>query len=164
MNRERFISAMFIRIQYLVITIAIILSIVARVKIEGGDETTGIKLQRAAGVLYLIVFIVICGLVVLTLINMRYIHFGENRLVYAINICLSITAARILYSLISAFEHSSAFNVFEPNIWTEAFMQVLEEMLVAVVLIAVGLVTKTRKMQAQAEFEAQRNYAGPQKV
>ena len=169
MTRKLSVPIRVIRLLYIMITIAIVLSIVSGVKITGGtdDTSTAYKLQKAAAIIYLVVFIVLCGLVILIMVNMRYVHESEKRLVLALIICLPIAFVRVLYTLISTFSNgSTTFNIFAPNIWTEAFMQVLEEMLTVTILIAAGLLTTSRKYQAQADFDAhhQQLHTGPLKA
>ena len=145
MNRNTIIPPRFVRLIYLAITVAIILGIVGATKVfspaSTSDISTGRSLQKASTIIYLVVFLILCAFEVLIFLNLQHVLNVERKLVFAVALALPFTLIRLIYSLIAVFGHSKYFSLFTPDVWTSAFMQVLMEMIVAVLLIVAGLLT-----------------------
>ena len=82
MQRDKLLNPLVVRLIYLAITVAIVLSILAGTKLGGdpSDLSTARSLQEASSIIYLVVFLVLCGLEVLAFINMKHILQGDRRL------------------------------------------------------------------------------------
>ncbi|KAJ6138744.1 hypothetical protein N7471_005230 [Penicillium samsonianum] len=132
--------------------VAVILSIVGATKnsdISHGLVTTETKVGL---ILYLVAWIGVCGLFLLVLMRTQSIEDGEHRLLLAVGISLPLILVRLIYSFIYAFGQKAEFNMLSGNVTIQLVMSVLEEFIVVLVCLGIGL---TLQVRPAAEYTQQ---------
>lgn len=132
--------------------VAVILSIVGATKnsdISHGLVTTETKVGL---ILYLVAWIGVCGLFLLVLMRTQSIEDGEHRLLLAVGISLPLILVRLIYSFIYAFGQKAEFNMLSGNVTIQLVMSVLEEFIVVLVCLGIGL---TLQVRPTAEYTQQ---------
>ncbi|KAJ5960716.1 uncharacterized protein N7479_007866 [Penicillium vulpinum] len=132
--------------------VAVILSIVGAT--ENSDITHAlINIKTKIGlILYLVAWIGVCGLFLLVLNRSQSIEDGEHRLLLAVGVSLPLILVRLIYSFIYAFGHKSQFNSLSGSVTIQLVMSVLEEILVVLVCLGIGL---TLQVRPAAEYTQQ---------
>ncbi|KAF2230930.1 hypothetical protein EV356DRAFT_491221 [Viridothelium virens] len=109
------------------------------------DKKTGLDMEKAGIIVFLITFFVTAAAALVTFTFIRNAIPGERRLVYFGIASLPFLFVRLVYSTIVIFENnqSTVFSMLDPNIWAESFMETLEEFIVVLLYLAAGLITPT---------------------
>ena len=76
------------------------------------------------------------------MVNLRHVLDGERYLVYAAAAAMPFLLVRIAYSIANAFANNGTFNIFNPEVYVRAFMQVFMEFIIAGIVIVAGFVTQ----------------------
>ena len=122
--------------------LALILAIIGGTRISSSDVSkhpSGQNFEKAGGVMFLIVYIALVVLVLLTMIHYSQLPWGEKRILLAIMAALPLLAVRILYSLLADFKHDSTFNIVDGNATVQLCMSIIEEMIVMVLFLVAGI-------------------------
>ena len=132
-------STVFLRVTQLGITIALILSI------AGGTSSispTGVyKVQttsKAGIILYIVCYLALCLMALLTLRNTFYLTSEGTRIMWAVFIAMPLLLVRLIYSLLVIFDHSQRFSLISGSALIHALMAVVEEMLIILIYLGVG--------------------------
>ena len=135
------------RIVQIVITVGLILSI------AGGTSSTtstgAYKVQTSSKIgiiLYILAYLALCLIALMTTIKLSRGSTGEKRLVFAVLAALPLIFVRLVYSALSVFAHSHDFNPIDGSIAVLVVMAVLEEFAVVLIYLLVGM--KTQPMAA----------------
>jgi uncharacterized membrane protein len=143
---------MIFRLVGLFALVGVILSIVGST--ESSNLTSGlVNAKTQAGLaLYIAAWVGTCGL--FTLVARRYesIEDGEHRLLLAVGIALPLILVRLIYSCIYTFGHVKQFNMLTGNVTIQLVMAVLEEIVVVLVCLGIGL---TLQVRPNAEYSHQ---------
>jgi hypothetical protein len=132
--------------------VGVILSIVGATKnsnIAHGLVTTETK---AGLIFYLIAWIGVFGLFFLILKRTQSIEDGEHRLLLAVGVSLPLIFVRLIYSFIYTFGQKTEFNMLSGNATIQLVMSILEEILVVIVCLGIGL---TLQVRPAAEYTQQ---------
>jgi hypothetical protein len=134
----------------LIILVGLALSIAGGVEaIPGNTSSTissGISLRKAASILLFIAFFILAAAAARAFIMIKQTWTGDRTIVHVAAISLPFLFIRSLYYVILTFDTESAlFNAYKPNIFVQAFMQVLMEFIVFGLYLAAGL--KSPKME-----------------
>ena len=145
--KGRGLASRQIRIISIPLLVGLILGIVAGTKEYDDDpssRTTGQQLQEGAVILFLVGYLLLAALTLFTVVKKNHILEGEQRLLAAAVVSLPFLLVRIIWSLISAFDHnySGDFSLLADSntavvIW--AIMSVLMEFIVVLLYLFAGL-------------------------
>ena len=132
--------------------VGVILSIVGTT--QNSDITQGIvTIETKIGLIfYLITWVCLCGLFVVILKRTESIEDGEHRLLLAVAVSVPLILVRLVYSYIFAFGGNSDFSLLSGNVTIQLVMCVLEEILVVLVCLGIGL---TLEVRPAAEYTQQ---------
>ena len=131
-------STVFLRVTQLGITIALILSIVGGTSSISPTGVYKVQTTSKAGILLYIVCYLALGLMaLLTLRNTFYLTSGETRIMWAVFIAMPLLLVRLIYSLLAIFDHSQRFSLISGSALIHALMAVVEEMLIILIYLGV---------------------------
>ncbi|RFU24021.1 hypothetical protein B7463_g12322, partial [Scytalidium lignicola] len=133
-----------IQIAQLPTTIALILCIVGgtdEASSKASDQAEGPKYFKIGIAIFMVIYVLLVGLTVITARDASRAPFGENRVYYAVAIALPFIAVRLLYSVLSVFTTMKAFSLTGGNTVVELCMALVEEFVVVVTYTAAGLMT-----------------------
>jgi hypothetical protein len=127
--------------------IALILCIVGGVLSSDSTATLGsIDSSTKAGVIiFIIAWVLLCGLLTALATQSTCIEKGERRLILAVEVCVPFILVRLIYSVILSFAHNPHFNLISGSTTINLVMAVLEEFVVIIVCLGVGLTLKVQK-------------------
>jgi hypothetical protein len=135
---------------HLIIIVGLALSIAGGVEAIPGNKASeiasGITLRKAASILLFLAFFVLAAATARAFTLLRQTWTGDRTIIHAAAISLPFLFVRALYYVILTFDNGSAlFNAVKPNVFVQAFMQVLMEFVVFGMFLAAGL--KSPKME-----------------
>lgn len=138
------------QLSHLVIIIGLALTIAGSVEAiptnSASEISSGRTLRKAGIILLLIAFIANAAITAFTLFRIRQAWAGDRKLVYAVALSLPFLLVRVIYSVCIAFAtHSKTFNAQAPNVFVQAFMQVLMEFIIWTILLVGGLLSPSTK-------------------
>lgn len=113
---------------------------------QNSDITRGVIMTetKVALILFLVVWVVLCGLFLFIANRSRSIADGEHRLLLAVGISIPLLLVRLIYSLIYAFGNMREFNILLGNVTIQLVMSVLEEIVIVLVCLGIGLTLEVR--------------------
>ncbi|KAJ5108866.1 hypothetical protein N7456_005541 [Penicillium angulare] len=103
------------------------------------DHSGGQDKVRGAIIVYLLVYLAVCLLWVITTRDLGSMNAGQKRIFSCVFLALPLIAVRLLYSLISAFGHNSKFSILGGDPTIKLVMATIEEFLVVVIYTILGL-------------------------
>ena len=131
------------------------LAVIGGTKLSSTDhdkEQTGQKYEKAGGVVFLLSYIGLLGLAMLTMIEIRNLPWGERRVLIAVLAALPLLAVRLLYGLLADFKDDSTFGILGGNATVQLCMAILEEMVVTVFFLVAGVMAPSfRTFESQPE-------------
>ena len=136
--------------------VALILAIIGGTDQVPGNTpssmSTGVTLVRAAIIIFLVVFIFLAIITVVTSFSIRSIGKGEAPLLYAVALSIPFLLVRLIYAMLVDFDTgSTTFSYINGNVIVQAFMAVLEEFVVVLLYLGAGLlVPKIPRSNVQA--------------
>ncbi|EFE29277.1 uncharacterized protein ARB_03848 [Trichophyton benhamiae CBS 112371] len=141
LNRGRKgIPPIVFRVVGLLVLLGLILSIVGINSQEDGAMSYKPNAKSKAAICVTLgVWVITVGLAFIINGNKHNLPAGEKRLLLAVAISLPFILIRLLYSLISAFSHSRRFSAVSGNVTIYLVMAVLEEMVVVITCLGVGI-------------------------
>lgn len=144
------IPARFYQLTHLVVIVGLALAIAGGVESvptnTASEISTGRTLRKAGVILLLVVFLVNAAIAVFTITRISQAWVGDKKLVYAAVACLPFLLVRVVYSICTAFATGShIFNAQTPNVYVEAFMQIVMEWIVWSIFLAAGLTSPSSK-------------------
>lgn len=154
------LSPIIFRLVGLVALVALVFSIVGAT--ENSDLTHGlVNTKSEVGfILFLITWVGACGMFLVVARQSHSIEDGEHRLLLAVGISLPLILVRLIYSFIYIFGHRQAFNMLSGNVTIQLVMSVLEEIIIVLVCLSVGL---TLPVRPNAEFNDRISGSGQQR-
>jgi hypothetical protein len=129
-----------IQISQLPATIALILCIAGGTDEAGSEVSEGKKLFKIGIVIFLVIYVLLFALIVITMKDVGNAPREEKRIYMVILVALPLIAVRLLWSILSVFGHSSDFSLDSPKPLIQLFMATIEEFIVVVFYVAVGLI------------------------
>ncbi|KAL8949233.1 MAG: hypothetical protein Q9222_004641 [Ikaeria aurantiellina] len=122
--------------------IALILSIVGGVYLSSGNvsqQRSGKQLAQAGILIFMIVFALFVILCIITALAVSAIPRGERRILYGVLLALPLIFLRILYNVLADFMDNRKFAMVNGSATVQLLMAVIEEIIIVVVYIFVGL-------------------------
>ena len=123
---------------------------------------TGHDLARAGSCIFLVIYLTLAAITILTFTRKSSVLTGERKLVDAGVAALPFLLVRIVYAVIVSFttDPNSDFYAASVNVYISAFMQFLMEAIVVVIFVTAGLMTPKRQKVATPDVELNSSYAG----
>jgi lysylphosphatidylglycerol synthetase-like protein (DUF2156 family) len=132
-------STIYFRITQLGITIALILSIVGGTSSISSTGVYKVQTMSKAGILlYIVCYLALALMALLTLRNTFYLTSGETRIMWAVFVALPLLLVRLVYSLLLIFDHKQRYSLVNGSALIHALMAVVEEMLIILIYLGVG--------------------------
>ncbi|MCJ1283119.1 hypothetical protein MMC26_002446 [Xylographa opegraphella] len=131
-----------IQIAQLPTLIALILCIVGgtdRASSDISEYSTGQTYIKAGIAIFIVIYVVLFGLTVVTGADLGNAPRGEKRIYFAVVAALPLIAVRLLYSILADFTSISNFSLANPDPWVQLFMAVIEECIVVLMYTLAGL-------------------------
>ncbi|KXL49311.1 hypothetical protein M433DRAFT_158816 [Acidomyces richmondensis BFW] len=129
---------------------------------DGGSVVqTGRDLMKAASIMFLAVWVIIAGIVFLTVMRINAVLPQERNLAKIGLMAIPFLLVRVIYTICSAFSHpGSIFYMYDINVYVEAFMQFMMEAIVVCIYITAGLSTPKAPQRAIHDGSQQKNLEG----
>ena len=102
--------------------------------------------------MFLLTYLGLLAVAALTLAFVRNLPWGEKRILFAVTASLPFLAVRLLYSILTDFAVSSNFSIFNGNVTVQLCMAIIEEFIVVVIYLIVGMIAPSLK-SAQLDKE-----------
>lgn len=131
-----------IQIAQLPTMIALILCIVGgtdEASSTASDISEGKKLTKIGIIIFLIIYLVLFALVVITMKDVGNAPRGEKRIYFAVMGALPLLAIRLLWSILATFSNNKDFSLNSSKPLIQLFMAVLEEFVIVCFYILAGL-------------------------
>ena len=129
--------------------LALVLAIVGGTRLvsdSASKRSSGHKFSQAGIIIFLVVFIVYVGLCLLTTAAIHSVADGDKNMLYAVNLALPFIFVRILYSMLAVFlTNQTTFALVNGSAIAQLCMATIEEMIVVVVYLGVGITAPVRK-------------------
>jgi len=129
------------QLTHLVTLVGLILSIIAGSQSSSTKPSTvqDVRTERKAGATLLLASAILNSLIAIFLLTrIKHAQIGDRVLLYCALGSIPFLLARVIYGMLLAFAHGSAFNPISPNIYLQAFMQILMEMICFTLYAASG--------------------------
>lgn len=105
-------------------------------------------------ILYIVSWAQMCLYLAILTWHRDSLEKGERRTLVAVAVSAPFVLVRILYSVFMWFLHNSNFSLFDGNVTVQLVMAVLEEFVVVIVCLAIGLTLGVRDKSPRREEEA----------
>jgi hypothetical protein len=133
---------MLLRLLHLPCTLAIVLCIVGGIHQSSSDhkvQESGKTYAKVGVVIFLIAFVQISILALITLPHARNVPTAQRRILRAALLALPLLAIRLLYSILVDFSTSSVFSTTRGNPFVQLGMSIIEEVIIIVLYLAAGV-------------------------
>jgi len=120
--------------------IALILCIAGGTDEAGSEVSEGKNLMKVGIAIFAVIYVLLFALSVITMKDVGNAPREEKRIYIVVLIALPLIAVRLLWSILSAFGHSSDFSLQSPKPLIQLFMATIEEFIVVVCYTTVGLI------------------------
>ena len=129
--------------------LALVLAIVGGTRLgsdSASKRSSGHKFSQAGILIFLVVFVVYVGLCLFTSTAIRSVTNKDKRMLYAVILALPFIFVRILYSMLAVFlTNQTTFTLVNGNAIAQLCMATIEEMIVVVLYLGVGITAPVRK-------------------
>ncbi|KAF7716105.1 Uncharacterized protein PECH_006532 [Penicillium ucsense] len=125
-----------------------------------GFEHPDIKVKIGM-ILFIVCWAVLVAILALLSLRLDSIERGEKRTLLAVALSAPFILVRLLYALFMWFLHNADFNMLNGNVTVQLVMSVLEEIVVVVVCLAIGMTLRVRRrdpVPASGEEEPMTSY------
>lgn len=103
------------------------------------DVSTGKKYTKIGVVMFLIIYLLLSALVVITMKDVGNAPRGEKRIYFAVLAAIPLLAVRLLWSILAAFANDATFSIEGGKPLVQLFMAILEEFIIVVMYTLAGL-------------------------
>ena len=103
------------------------------------DHSTGQTYTKVGIAIFIVVYVLLFGLTVITGQDANKAPKGEKRIYIAIAAALPLIAVRLVYSIIAAFTSVEAFSTANGNPVVQLCVAVVEELIVVLMYTVAGL-------------------------
>ncbi|KAF7955764.1 hypothetical protein EAE96_004687 [Botrytis aclada] len=111
--------------------------------------------SKVSNILFIVSFVAIIATTILISFS---ISNGEKRILLGIAIALPFLFVRLLYSVLSTFvSHSTKFNALTGSVTVLLCMDLLEELVIVLLYLAIGVTLKVKPKDVVADSEMQRS-------
>jgi hypothetical protein len=105
-------------------------------------------------ILYIVSWAVLCLFLAILAWHRDSLEKGEHRTLVAVAVSAPFLLVRILYSVFMWFLHNPVFSLFNGNVTVQLVMSVLEELVVVVLCLAIGMTLRVRGKNSSRQEEA----------
>jgi hypothetical protein len=133
---------MLLRLLHLPCSLAIVLCVVGGVHQSSSDpkvQASGKTNSKVGVTIFLLAFVQIVILTLVTVPHARQIPTAQKRILYAILLALPLLAIRLLYSILAGFSTSTTFSTTRGNPCVQLGMAVIEEIIIIVLYLTAGV-------------------------
>ncbi|KAI9801425.1 MAG: hypothetical protein M1825_003405 [Sarcosagium campestre] len=145
LHYKKIVPPIIFRIISLLSLIGVILCIVGVTDSTGSVNGNFGKpaIQTKVGVmLFLLAWFVLCLLLGVITLHISKIELGERRLVLAVAVSIPFLFVRLIYSVLSVYSENEHFNPLTGSVTVKLFMAILEELVVILTCLAVGIMLR----------------------
>lgn len=103
--------------------------------------------------LYVLCWAMMVAILVLLSLRRGGIETGEKRTLLAVALSTPFIFVRLLYALLTWFSHNSAFSMLDGNVTALLMMSVLEEIIVVIICLSVGMTLRVRARGNQEQVD-----------
>jgi hypothetical protein len=103
------------------------------------DIQKGKTIMKSAIIIFLMIYLLVFALVVITMKDVGTAPRGEKRIYLAVLGALPLLAVRLLYSILAAFTNNEDFSIFDGKPLIKLFMAIAEEFIIVCFYTLVGL-------------------------
>ncbi|KAK2846310.1 hypothetical protein FQN49_005852 [Arthroderma sp. PD_2] len=147
-NSQKGVPPIVFRAIALLVLLGLILGIIGTKSQDDGTQFMPNGKSKASICITLGVWVITVGLLFIISGQKKHLPAGERRLLLALAISLPFILIRLIYSLIGAFAHSRRFSVVSGDTTIYLLMAVLEEMIVVITCLAIGVTLQTEGVAA----------------
>ncbi|KAL2811475.1 hypothetical protein BJX63DRAFT_433322 [Aspergillus granulosus] len=108
---------------------------------NASDHKGGRAETRAAIILFLIIYLVLGFLWIITARDLGLMVPAQKRIYFAMLLALPFMAVRLLYSILGGFVHDPKFSIFDGSVSVRLWMATIEEFVVVFLYTILGIVT-----------------------
>ena len=105
------------------------------------DVSMGKKDIKIGVIIFLIVYLLLSALVIITMKDVGNAPRGEKRIYFAVLAAIPLLGVRMLWSILAAFVNNSTFSIQGGKPLVQLFMAILEEFIIVVMYTLAGLTT-----------------------
>ncbi|KAF9892062.1 hypothetical protein FE257_002468 [Aspergillus nanangensis] len=160
-NRGRAINPIIFKLTGTVTLLALILSIVGTTQTTNFIQSMSNGKTQASIILFLIAWVGLCILAALINARREDIEEGEKRLLIAVGLSIPLLLIRLSYSFAWVFGHNSHFNMFTGSETILLVMVVLEQILIVLGCLAIGLTLSKRAPVPSADIDGRESQMSP---
>jgi hypothetical protein len=151
-TRKRIIQSWAVHGLTVLTLVALILCIVGAVNSSTSGSATALgkpaTLTKVGVVLFVAAWAGLCLLLVIMVVKSSLVQKGERRLIIAVAISVPFILVRLIYSMVVVFANNRHFNIVTGSVTINLVMAVLEEFVVTIVCISVGLTLQIRPKES----------------
>jgi di/tricarboxylate transporter len=107
---------------------------------KASDIPKGKSLMKVAIIMFVMIYLLVFTLVIITMKDFRNAPRGEQRIYLAVLGALPLLAVRLLYSILPAFSNNVDFSIFNGKPLVKLFMAIIEEFIIVCFYTWVGLI------------------------
>ncbi|TGO12357.1 hypothetical protein BTUL_0090g00490 [Botrytis tulipae] len=160
-NTHTIVQPRMLKIIEILTLVGLILGIVGGLNASDTYTSTGKWVpgteSRVSNILFIVSFVAIIATAMLTSFSISHAENGEKRILLGIAIALPFLFVRLLYSVLSTFvSHSTKFNALNGSVTVLLCMDLLEELVIVVVYLAIGVTLKVKSKDVVADADMQR--------
>ncbi|GME64905.1 hypothetical protein GTA08_BOTSDO06402 [Neofusicoccum parvum] len=154
-TRATIVTPRHVRLVQLLNTVGLGLAIGGGVQagnaVGDGGALVAPTITKVAVALFIASFACIVGVAVLVWPSVGYAEAGEKRLLVAVAVTAPFLLVRIVYTGVSVFHRTTAFNPVTGNVWVLFGMAFVMELVIVIVFEGVGLTLKKVKKEGEGE-------------
>ncbi|KAJ8069268.1 hypothetical protein OCU04_002930 [Sclerotinia nivalis] len=160
-NTHTFVQPRLLKLIEILTLVGLILGILGGTNASHLYTTTGKWIpgteSKVSNILFIVAFVALLITTILTSSSISHAENGEKRILLAVALALPFLSVRLLYSVLSTFvTHSTQFNSFTGSITILLCMSLLEELVIVVIYLAIGLTLKVQSEDMVVEGDMQR--------
>ncbi|THV53576.1 hypothetical protein BGAL_0047g00290 [Botrytis galanthina] len=159
-NIHTLIQPRMLKLIEILTVVGLILGIIGGINASGAYTSTGKWVpgteSKVSNILFIVSFVAIIATTILTSFSISHAENGEKRILLGIAIALPFLFVRLLYSVLSTFvSHSTTFNALNGSVTVLLCMDLLEELVIVLVYLAIGVTLKVKPKNVVADAEMQ---------
>ncbi|KAG4031028.1 hypothetical protein MFRU_010g01540 [Monilinia fructicola] len=159
-NTCTFIQPRALKLIEVLTLVGLILGIVGGINASDAYTTTGKWIpgteSKVSNMLFIVAYVALLSITILTSVSISHAENGEKRILAAIAMALPFLLVRLLYSILSTFvAHSTEFNSFSGSVTILLCVALLEELVIVVIYLGIGVTLKVQPKDRAVQGELQ---------
>ncbi|KAI9649211.1 hypothetical protein NHQ30_001779 [Ciborinia camelliae] len=160
-NTHTFVQPRLLKLIEILTLVGLILGIVGGINASNAYPTTGKWIpgtdSKVSNILFIVSFVALFAITILTSFSISHAENGEKRILLGIAIALPFLFVRLLYSILSTFvAHSTKFNSFTGSVSILLCMALLEELVIVMIYLGIGVTLRVQPKDTVADGEMER--------